>query len=307
MGVDMLSGQKLLVTGATGQVALPMALTLAKQNDVWATARFSDAAAHRKLVDAGAHCVKLDLVDGDLSALPDDFDYVLNFSVMKTNDWGRDLDGNAGGTGELMFHCRKAKAFLHCSSTAVYQPQGRHPFKETDPLGDNHRVWDFIATYSINKIAAEAMARFGARHLSLPTTIARLNVPYGDNGDWPGVHLAAILADQPVPVYVDQPTMYNPIHDDDIVAQLPALLGAASVPATVVNWGGNDSVSIEEWCEYLGSLVGKKPTFFPTDQHIQSVMVDVTKMQSITGPCAVHWKDGFRRMVAALHPEALKG
>ncbi|MGE0880518.1 MAG: NAD-dependent epimerase/dehydratase family protein [Acidimicrobiia bacterium] len=302
-----MSGKKLLVTGATGQVALPAAIALAAHNEVWATARFTDQAARAKLEAAGAKCVALDLVDGDLSVLPDDFEYVVNFSVMKTNDWGRDLDGNAGGTGELMFHCRKAKAFLHCSSTAVYQPAGHHHFKETDALGDNHRVWEFIATYSINKIAAEAMARFGARHLQLPTTIARLNVPYGDGGGWPGAHLEAVLSGAPVPVYVDGPTEYNPIHDDDIVEQIEPLLAAASAPATIVNWGGNDTVSIEEWSTYLGELTGKTPVFYPTDQHIQSVAIDTTKQLSITGPCKVHWKDGFRRMATNLHPEALVG
>jgi UDP-glucuronate 4-epimerase len=40
-------------------------------------------------------------------------------------------------------------------------------------------------TYSISKIAAEAMARSCARRLKLPTTIARLNVPYGDRSGWP--------------------------------------------------------------------------------------------------------------------------
>jgi UDP-glucuronate 4-epimerase len=242
------------------------------------------------------------LVEPDMSAVPTDFAYVLNFSLMKTNDWGRDLDGNAGGTATLMHHCRTAKAFLHCSSTSVYQPDGHRVFTEDDPLGDNHRVWPFLATYSINKIAAEAMARWCARQLDLPTVIARLNVPYGDAGCWPLMHLDAILAGEPVAVHVDAPSVYNPIHNDDVVATLPALLGAASVPATVVNWGGQDAVSIEEWSTYLGSLVGIAPTFLHTDQTIQSVSPDVTKMLAITGPLSVHWKDGFRRMVETHAP-----
>ena len=58
-----------------------------------------------------------------------------------------------------MQHCRTRPAFLHCSSTAVYQPAGPHPLAETDPLGDNHRV--MMPTYSIAKIAAEVVARTG--------------------------------------------------------------------------------------------------------------------------------------------------
>ena len=39
----MIEGQRILVTGATGQVARPLAETLNKNNEVWAAARFSDA------------------------------------------------------------------------------------------------------------------------------------------------------------------------------------------------------------------------------------------------------------------------
>src|SRR5262245_47850366 len=122
----MLTGTRIVIAGATGQVALPVAPALAKANDVWPLARFRDAPTRDNLEGAGARCVPVDLVDGALSALPEDVDYVVNFAVMKTNDWGRDLDGNAGGTSRLMEHWRRARAFLHCSSTAVYQPNGDH-------------------------------------------------------------------------------------------------------------------------------------------------------------------------------------
>ena len=302
----VLESQKILVAGATGQVALPVTLAMAEGNEVWATARFSDAEARKRLEAAGVHCVALDLVDGDMTQLPDDFDYVLNFSVMKTNNWGADIDGNAGGTGELMFHCRNARAFLQCSSTAVYQPADHRAFQETDALGDNHRILQFLETYSICKIAAEAMARFCARHLDLATTITRLNVPYGDNGGWPAGHLDMMIAGMPIPVHLDAPSVYNPIHSDDIIATIPAMLEAASVPATVVNWGGDDPVSIEDWCAYLGELTGVEPKIELTDQTLESVSVDLTRMHELVGPTTVHWHDGFRRMVAARHPELLR-
>jgi UDP-glucuronate 4-epimerase len=295
----MLQGEKVLVAGATGQVALPLTLALAGDNEVWATARFSDPAARPALESAGVRCVGHDLVDGDLNGLPRDFGYVLNFSVMKTNDWQRDLDGNAGGVAALMHHCPETRAFLQCSSTAVYQPDGHRVFAETDPLGDNHRVWPFLETYSISKIAAEATARSLARLLGIPTTIARLSVPYGDNGGWPAIHVDMIRGRVPITVHVDAPSVYNPIHEDDIIAMVPALLAAASVPATVVNWGGEDAVSIEDWCAYLGELTGVEPTFQPTDRTIQSVAVDLTRMHELVGHAKVQWQEGFARMVAA--------
>ena len=119
----------------------------------------------------------------------------------------------------------------------------------------------WFATYSVCKIAAEGVARTTARLEDLPTTIARLNVPYGDNGGWPAFHLEMILADQPVPVHPEAPNLFNPIHDDDIVRQLDSLLDAATVPATIVNWGGSEQVSIEEWSAYLGELAGRDAKF----------------------------------------------
>ncbi len=301
--------EKVLVTGPTGVVGLPVVAALAPDNEVWAAARFTDRAAKANLEAAGVHCAAIDLVDGDLSALPQDFTYVLNFAVLKSGQWGPDLDGNAGGVAFLMEHCQAAKAFLHCSSTAVYQANGHHPFAEDDPLGDNHRVLEKLfspvnQTYSISKIAAEAVARYGARRWEIPTTIARLNVPYGPNGGLPAINLDMMVGGHPVPVHPDAPSRYNPIHEDDIVAMIPRLLAAASVPATVVNWGG-DPATIEDWCAYLGELTGLEPVFKPTDQWIESVTVDVSRMHDLIGPTTVDLKDGLRRMVEARHPELL--
>ena len=191
--------------------------------------------------------------------LPSDFDYVLNLAVAKSGDWDKDLGANAESVGLLMAHCRNAKAFLHCSSAAVYDPPDDEPRSERAALGDNHKP--LFPTYSISKIAGEVVARTMARTLNMPTVIARLNVPYGDNGGWPFYHMEMMLAGIPIPVPAGVPASYNPIHEDDIIATIPKLLAAASVPATTVNWCGDQTVSLQEWCRYLGSLVGKEPVF----------------------------------------------
>jgi nucleoside-diphosphate-sugar epimerase len=296
-----LRGEKILFTGPTGQVGKPLALALAADNEVWGLARFKDPAARAEIESGGVMCVAHNLATDDFSALPDDFTYVLNFSVVKSGRWDRDLAANAEAVGLLMQHCRRAKGFLHCSSTAVYQPDDHRRLSETDPLGDNHRV--LMPTYSITKIAAEAMARSGARQWGLPTTIARLNVPYGDNGGWPLFHLEMILAGQPIAVHTNAPSIFNPIHEADIIAMVPRLLEVAGVPATIVNWAGKDAVSIEEWSAYLGRLVGKEPRFEHTEQVLESVTTDNTRLHELVGETTVDWRDGMRRMVAAHHPE----
>ena len=156
-----------------------------------------------------------------------------------------------------------------------------------------------MPTYSISKIAAEAVVRTTCRLLGVPTTIARLNVPYGDGGGWPAFHLALMQAGHAVPVHPNAPSRFNPIHDDDILATLPAMLDAASVPATIVNWGGDDETSIEAWCEYMGELVGVEARFETTTDTIGGIPTDNAKRLELAGPTKVGWKDGMRRMVAA--------
>jgi nucleoside-diphosphate-sugar epimerase len=293
------------VTGPTGQVALPLTLSLAASNDVWGVARFSDAAAREQLEAAGVTCVAADLATADFSDLPTDFDYVLNLAVLKgtNDDWDRDLAGNAESIALLIAHCASARAFLHCSSTAVYEHQGpKHELRETDPLGDNHRV--MLPTYSIAKIAGEVVARAAAREHGVPTTIARLNVPYGDNGGWPYYHLLYLQGGAPIPLHPERPNLFNPIHEDDIARQVPALLEAASVPATIVNWGG-EPASIEEWAAYIGELTGLEPAFEETEATIGSVTIDRTRMHELVGPTEVPLRDGIKRMLQARAPDLL--
>jgi nucleoside-diphosphate-sugar epimerase len=303
MRTDTLQGSTIVVTGVTGQVARPLALNLARENVVYGAARFSDAAAREELEEAGVRCVPIDLAAGDVSGLPADADYVLHFAVAKTNNWETDLAANSGGLAYLMEHHQKATAFLHCSTTGVYKPDGHRKFAEDGPLGDNHGVWPFLRTYSICKIAAEGTARWAAQRFGLPTTIARLSVPYGDGGGWPAIHLHMMLSGHPVPVHTDAPSTYHPLHQDDIAAMVPRLLGVASVPATTVNWGGSEGVSIEEWCTYLAELAGCEAHFVPTTATIDSVEIDTTRMHELIGPTSVPWKEGMQRMAHALHPD----
>jgi UDP-glucuronate 4-epimerase len=300
-----LRDKSIVVTGVTGQVAEPVAVALAADNQVVGAARFHDDAARRRLEEAGVHCVPIDLLQGDVAALPGDADFVLNFAVAKSNQWEADLRANSGGLAWLMEHHRGATAFLHCSTTGVYKPMGHHVFKEDDQLGDNHGVWPFLRTYSICKIAAEATARWASDRFDLPTTIARLSVPYGDRGGWPAIHLEMMINGSEIPVHVDAPSVYHPIHQDDIIAMIPGLLGAASTPATTVNWGGDQPVSIEEWCGYFAELTGLDARFAPTAATIDSVQIDLTAMHDLVGATTVGWKDGMRRLVAARHPELL--
>jgi UDP-glucuronate 4-epimerase len=298
--------KKILVTGLTGQVARPIALDLAKNNEVWGLARFTNPAAREQLEQGGVRCETIDLEAGDFSSLPTDFDVVLHFAVSRAAkpDFDRDLRANAEAAGLLLAHTRPRTCFFHCSTTGVYQADGHTVFTETSPLGDNHRV--MMPTYSIAKISAEAVVRTMARQFDVPTVIARLNTPYGETGGWPYYHLLMMKNGVPIPVHSDAPSQYTLFHQRDIIRTLPGLVAAARVPALIVNWCGREHVSIEEWCTYLGELTGLEPKFERTDRTLQSVMTDDSLMRSLVGPAEVPWKQGIRELVQALAPELLR-
>jgi len=296
---------RILVTGVTSQVGLPVARELAPHNEVLGLARFRRPRDRAAVESLGVRCVRADLAEGDLGEVPRDVDYVLHFAVSKSReaDFAADLAANAEGVGRLMSHCRRARAFLHCSSAAVYAPPGHRGALESDPLGDNHRV--LMPTYSLSKISAEVVARFAACEWNLPTTIARFSVPYGNNGGWPWVHLRMMQAGHPIPVHTDAPSEYNPIHEDDYIAQIPKLLEIADVPAVTINWGGHEVVSIEQWCGFIGELIGREPEFRATADTLAALPIDVTQLEQRVGRSRVHWRDGIRRMIEARSPEAL--
>ena len=303
----MLSGEKILITGPAGRIAYGIAKTLATHNEVWGVARFSDPSARAEVEALGVTTSALDLGDPDFSELPSDFTYLLHIAADFGEDYERGLRVNAEGTGLLLSHCRKAKAALVMSTLSVYKPHSDpfHAFAEDDPIGD--QLLPNPQPYSIVKIAEEAVARYCAREFDLPITIARMGSAYGDRGGLPLWHLQAIAADKPVVVRWD-PLPYSPIHYDDINAQVEALLDAATVPAMIVNWAGDKPVTVQAWSAFFAELLG-----VGVDLQVQEVpgasrgsVGDRTMRFSLTGPCRVDWKVGFRDMAAHYYPDRVR-
>ena len=77
-----LSGKRVLVTGASGLVAFPVAVELARDNEVFAVARYSDPKQKRLIEAAGARAIAFDLAEEDLSPLPKSVDVVINYAVL---------------------------------------------------------------------------------------------------------------------------------------------------------------------------------------------------------------------------------
>src|SRR3984957_11409872 len=212
---SVIRNKKILVTGATGTVARPVAGALAADNEVWGLARYSDARARDELARQGITCVPFDFMSPKFEDLPDDFDHVLHFGLARglaPLDFDGHIRGDAEIGGLLLAHCRRAQSFLHCSSTSIYL-QSSELLRESAPLADNHRGRN--PTYSISKIAAEAVIRATARIFEVPVTIARLNVPYGDSGGMPARYLDLVAAGQSVLAPPRRSAAVAALHADD--------------------------------------------------------------------------------------------
>ena len=178
-----LIGQRILITGATGQVAGALARGLAGANDIYAFARFSAAGSREALSRAGIKTCRGDFVTNEFDEAPAAVDYVVhsaaNICPKKTEEALRD---GVDGLARMMSRYSDAKAFLHVLATGCYLGKNDpwYRYKETDDIGG---YTPFSPMYGVSKSIAEGVARILAMEFELPTTIARLNVAYNRSGD----------------------------------------------------------------------------------------------------------------------------
>jgi len=303
-----IEGKRILVTGATGQVAGLLTETLAERNEVWAAARFTDAKAKAALEAKGIRTAYFSMGDADLASLPD-VDYVFHCGCNtgpKTPEIG--ISQNAEGTGFLMQRYRGVRAFFHMSSSSVYRvpPGDSTPIKETDTLGG---FSIYSPHYAMSKLATEAVVRFQARALNLPTIIARLDVAYGTRGHG-GVPMFLYEMMKHGASYTRAAggdSYCSPIHEEDIAAQAEGLIAKAAVPAPIVNLGGDEPVAVEEMIRYIEKLTGLTLKVEVGEEASWGMKVlDATLRKQLAGPCKVRWQDGVRRTLEVRYPGAVR-
>ncbi|MEH6743056.1 NAD-dependent epimerase/dehydratase family protein [Hyphomonas sp.] len=305
----MLKGKKILLTGLTGQVGGAFADQLAQDNDVWGLARYSSPGSRERAEQAGVKTIIGDFAKGELDDAPDEIEIVVHVAAnTKPGTAENGMLQNAEGTGLLMHKYRHVDAFIFVSASGCYldNPDPHHRYKETDDVGG---TTPFAPNYGPTKLAAEGVVRTLSRINGTPATIARLDVSYGgpyDDGGLPGHHLESIIEGRPVLLPKGRPCLHSPIHEDDMVRHLAVFARAASSPATLVNWGGPEGVLLEEWCRYIGELVGREPIFeYGAGKTLWGRITDTDYGTSLGMEWQVRWKEGMRRMVEARRPDAL--
>jgi UDP-glucuronate 4-epimerase len=286
-----------LVTGATGRIGFPIARALARDHTVYGLARCGHQGDEERLRRSGIEPIVRDIAEIDVGTLPSGLTHVFHAAARigqeADSDWQRTFEVNAQVTGELMAACRGVLGFVFCSSGSTYAYQGRRPLREDDPPGVH------LGTYSLSKIAGEAVARFASTEHEVPLTIIRIFSTYGPLGGAPADRLDRILGGKEVVLHPDAPNNYNPIYEDDYVRLGIRSLRVATVPPLTVNWAGSETVSAEDYCAYLGELTGKEVRFRYDERAPWPLWPDVTLMHEVLGRTQVPWREGMSRMVEA--------
>jgi nucleoside-diphosphate-sugar epimerase len=294
---DRLEGQRILITGASGLFGRPLSLHLHPRNTVYALARYTDPAARDELEKAGVETITADLETLDPRTLPE-VDYVVHAGAFLPSSGAeksreRTFEVNVQATGRLMRRYAKVKGFLYCGSGSCYAYQGRRPLTESDPFG----LHNGIETYSASKIAAESLVAFLCNDQNTPTTIIRIFTMYGDTSGTVTRRVDMVAEGKTIPVYPDGPNHMNPLHVADGVKLAERALLAASVPATVTNFAGSETMTVQDYCAYAAGILGTTVSFREDPKAYYPIWPDVTRMHRLLGRCEMSAKDGIRRVI----------
>ena len=88
------------------------------------------------------------------------------------------------------------------------------------------------------------------------------------------------------------------LFEDDYVEKTIAAAGIAKTPAEIVNVGGTEAVTTQEYCEIAGEILGKKPIFVENSR-AWPIWADTTKMVRLMGPNRVSIREGVSRVIEA--------
>ena len=245
------------------------------------------------LENAGAHPIAFDLADPDLSPLPESVDVVINYAVLPPTHKDA-YEVNAGTAGRLARRYRDCEAFVHGSTGSLYAYQGERPLREDDPYG----LHGSAENYAASKIAAEFLLKHLSVDYQLPVVMVRIFSFYGPRGGGVTQRIDQIARGEPVSVYPGVRNVRTPLYEDDYVEKTIAAAGIAKVGAEIVNVGGTEAVTTQEYCQMAGEILGKEPTFVENSK-AWPIWADTTKMVELLGPNKVSVRDGVRRTIEA--------
>src|SRR5262249_13871715 len=117
---------------------------------------------------------------------------------------------------------------------------------------------------------------------------------YGPRGGGVTQRIDQVARGEPVSVYPGVRNVHTPLFEDDYVEKTIAAAGIAKVGAEIVNVGGTEPVTTQEYCRMAGEMLGKEPIFVENSK-AWPICADTTKMLKLLGPNKVSMREGIRR------------
>jgi len=296
----MITGKKIIIAGIAGRIGSGLGeYFLENGNEVWGYDLFYRPGSREYWESLGARTVMGDFTKGEFDGLPTDADYCVNLAAnTMPGNFSVGLRDNALGPALLMQRCKNVKAFMHFSSCALYTPTNDPMtiYAEEDAVGSKAEGY-----YSGAKIAGEGAVKAMAHILQLPTIQLRPSVYYGTRGDgglFALVYLSNLVNHLPIEIIKRKPSYFSCIYDKDINLFMEPLLNAAATEAPIVNFIGDDYLSVEELVSYMHELTGIKPIYkYVNELSWPAMIISPEKRKSITGPSSYPWKKGVKEFV----------
>ncbi|MBX7245135.1 MAG: NAD(P)-dependent oxidoreductase [Candidatus Sumerlaeaceae bacterium] len=295
----MISGQKILVAGASGLIgsALIEAL-LPGKNEIHGVARFRDKAIQTRLEEQGVKTYAADVATTDFAkipGLPKKFDIVFHeLAIMLEAEVDRNytFESNAFSVGRMIEHCADSGVFVIASTGGVY-PASDNPAKETDPLGAG-------GTYGASKIAMEALATFLCQQHRRPLALLRYHWPFSLTRGIVPMWAGMIARREPIEVNTRIRSVVHPMWIGDTVRMTLAAVEKASSAPYIVNMAGDEVMEREALIHRIAQAMGKEPAIKEGEIPFVSHVAELTRMKADFGEVEVTLEEGIRRVVAAM-------
>jgi hypothetical protein len=143
-----------------------------------------------------------------------------------------------------------------------------------------------------------------ARLLGLPTTIGRLGANFGVGcGGVADAVFRQMLSGKPVVVPPRGKAYACLVYNGDVINQIEPLLNIASVPATIVNWDGDEGVEYREMLDYMSEISGVRPQYVEREgAGTVAGFGDSARRIGLIGR-GTHWKVAIRETLRANFPD----
>lgn len=298
----MLSGQRVLVAGASGLIGRALAIELAMDNEVYGVARFTNESARQSLQFHGVIPIALDITRDSLGSLPGDLDYIFNevLLVHRCSEFPKETFAtNAFSVAKLLERFKGCKGVVLGSTGSVYRKSSQ-PVSEEAPLSGDAGP---ITNYVLSKICGDTFATYFSEIHNIPVAILRYYYPYNEIAGVVPSMVQQVMEGQRI---AENPAAVNPLFISDVVDFTIKAATACNCPPNILNIGGEEIVSYNALAVMVGQALGREPQFTPMGQvPAESWVCDSRKRISLLGQQQVSLAQGIARVVAAFRQRRL--